>query len=116
MTVPRGRHNSIDCIEAKNEELSRLKQFDVYEEVPGEGRSCISTRWVIVQKGEKIKARLVARGFEEDLASAVDSPTIGKPCVRMILSIAATNKWRIRSTDIKSAFLQGQVIMRDVFF
>ena len=115
VTIPTSKHNSIDCLEAKHAELERLKEFDVYEEVSDTGQYCISTKWVIVQKGPKVKARLVARGFEEDLASAVDSPTISKPCVRMLLAIAASNQWVIRSTDIKSAFLQGQVLIRDVF-
>ena len=51
--VPKSQHNSIDCLEAKQNELEKLKEFHVYEEVPDEGQICISTRWVIVQKGEK---------------------------------------------------------------
>lgn len=108
-------HNSKECLEAKKEELSRLKQFNVYDEVPNTGQSCISTRWVITKKGDNVKARLTARGFEEDIASAVDSPTIGKNCVRMLLAIAASKHWNIGSTDIKSAFLQGQLLEREVF-
>ena len=116
VTVPNSEHNNPECCEAKQQELDRLQQFDVYEEVVDEGQSCISTRWVVVRKGpDRVKARLVARGFEESLSEAVDSPTISKPCVRMVLAIAASNKWTIQSTDVKSAFLQGQNIERDVY-
>ena len=115
VTVPRSRHSDADCMAAKREELDRLQQFNVYEEVTDNGQSCISTRWVIVEKGIKIKARLVARGFEESLVEAVDSPTIGKDCVRLVLALASAFNWTIKSTDIKSAFLQGQLISRDVF-
>ena len=115
ITVPVSEHNSPECIEAKKDELDKIKLVGVYDEVKDQGQSCISTKWVIVRKGSKIKARLVARGFEEDLASAVDSPTVAKPCVRMVLAIAASQAWVIKSTDIKSAFLQGQQIERDVF-
>ena len=45
----------------------------------------------------------------------MDSPTIGKNCVRIVLAIAASQHWIIKSTDIKSAFLQGQPIERDVY-
>ena len=62
-----------------------------------------------------MKARLTARGFEEDVVSAVDSPTIGKNCVRILLAMAASKHWTIKSTDVKSAFLQGQELQRDVY-
>ena len=115
VTVPYKEHNSPECLEAKQQELKKIHDFDVYDEVQDEGQACISTRWVLVRKGETVKARLVARGFEEGLDSAVDSPTVGKPCVRMVLAIAASKNWVIKSTDIKSAFLQGQQIQRDIF-
>lgn len=115
VAVPAAEHNSPDCIEAKKQELDKIEDFGVYTEVQDEGQRCISTRWVLIKKGTQIKARLVARGFEEHLSCAVDSPTVGKPCVRMVLAIAASKKWVIKSTDIKSAFLQGHQIERDVF-
>ena len=74
VTIPHNMQNNAQCIEAKQQELQKLKEFDVYEEVINTGQDCISTKWVVVQKGQKIKARLVARGFEEDLCSAVDFP------------------------------------------
>ena len=70
--------------------MTRLQEFGVYEEVPDQGQACISTKWVMVKKGERVKARLTARGFEEDIISAVDSPTIGKNCVRILLAIENT--------------------------
>ena len=63
-----------------------------------------------------MRARLVARGFEEDTSRIeVDSPTVGKSTVRMVLAVAAAKHWIIKSTDIKSAFLQGNVLQRDVY-
>lgn len=115
VNIPRNEQNSPECLEAKKEELTRLQEFGVYEEVPDQGQACISTKWVMVKKGERVKARLTARGFEEDIISAVDSPTIGKNCVRILLAIAASKHWTIKSTDVKSAFLQGQELQRDVY-
>ena len=33
----------------------------------------------------------------------------------MFFAVVASQKWEIRSTDIKSAFLQGKVLDRDVY-
>ena len=55
---------------AKQNELDNWKDQNVYEEVPDQGQKCITVRWVIEPKEESgkayTKARLVARGFEED--------------------------------------------------
>ena len=62
------------------------------------------------------KARLVARGFEEysqDIQK--DSPTCAHESFRLIISVLAQNKWKLNSMDIKTAFLQGQPIDRDVY-
>jgi hypothetical protein len=61
------------------------------------------------------RARLVARGFEEVAQTQNDSPTIGKPAMRLFLCLMASFHWKIRSTDIKSAFLQGKELQRSVF-
>ena len=70
---------------------------------------------MLTYKGQDIKACLVAHGFEEDVDTRVDSPTVGKCSVRLCIGIAASNNWYIKSTDIKSAFLQSNHLDRDVF-
>ena len=64
---------------AKIQELEKWKQMNVYKEVPNTGQSTISTRWVLTKKVSKDgvchKARLVARGFEEETPPRTDSPT-----------------------------------------
>ena len=116
VSLPRKRHNDPECVQAKELELAKLRDFDVYEEIPYRGQTCISTRWILWEKGEKeIRARLVARGFEEDVEVAVDSPTVSRSTIRIILAIAVSHNWQIKTTDIKSAFLQGSRLDRDVF-
>ena len=117
VNLPRSRHKDSDCVKAKIAEMEKLREYKVYEEVPFYGQQCISTRWIVWEKGEakEVRARLVARGFEEDVDLNVDSPTIGKDKVRIVLAIAASLQWTIKSTDIKSAFLQGNALERDVF-
>ena len=113
--LPKNRHNDTDCIEAKEAELQKLKDFNAFEEVDDMGQKRISTRWIICQKGDGVKARLVARGFEDDEDVRRDSPTIGKSAMRTIMTIAAYKRWTVKTTDIKSAFLQGETIKRDVY-
>ena len=55
---------------AKIQELKNWSVNDVFEEVPDEGQHAITTRWIVTTKtnnGEEVtKARLVARGFEDE--------------------------------------------------
>ena len=115
VTLPSSRHKEPDCIMAKQVELDKLRSFDVFEEVPYVGQHCISTRWVLWMKGSEVRARLVARGFEEDPGTAVDSPTVSKSSVRFVLAMTVAHHWIIKSTDIKSAFLQGMSLKRNVY-
>ena len=69
-------------------------------------------------KGGKVvhKARFVARGFEENNKSLqTDSPTCSKESLRLLLCIISCHSWRLHSLDVKSAFLQGANMEREVF-
>lgn len=113
--VPREKWNSPESNSAKQEELNKLKEFKVYEEVPDVGQKTISTRFVLSVKNSLYRARLVARGFEEEQCMSSDSPTIGKCAIRLFLCISAALGWIAKTTDIKSAFLQGRELEREVF-
>lgn len=117
VSLPRSRHNDLDCMKAKEEELKKLQDFQVYDEVENLGQTCISTRWILWEKGENkdVRARLVARGFEEDLDVPIDSPTVNRCTMRMMLAVSVAKNWTVKATDIKSAFLQGSVLQRDVY-
>ena len=105
--------------EAKSAELEKLKLHDVYDWVRDEGQETISCRWIITEKmepgGEKIKARLVARGFEEVLTGKTESPTCSREALRMTYTVASTMSWDLQAMDMMSAFLQGNRIDRDVY-
>ena len=84
------------------------------------GQQTVSSRCVITEKinnGKKvIKARLVARGFEEDSSNILKhSPNCTKESIRLILTLLASNKWPCNAVDIKSAFLREKQIERPVF-
>ncbi len=113
--VPREQRDSPECMAAKLEELAKLQAFDTYNVVDDEGQDRITTTWVLTEKGTEKRARLTARGFQEDGTFPTDSPTVQKHSMKLLLAIAATEGWDISTTDITSAFLQGSQMDRDVF-
>nr|XP_034319149.1 uncharacterized protein LOC109620710 [Crassostrea gigas] len=100
---------------AKQTELEKLHHFDTFDEVEDHGQKTLSTRWVLTGKDTSTRARLVARGFEEHSFIPSDSPTVGKGAIRIFLAVAGSKRWIIKTTDIKSAFLQGNQLQRDVY-
>src|SRR6201990_1506556 len=88
--------------------------------VKDKGQKRISLRWVITKKiqggEEKCKARLVARGFEEEGEEMItESPTCSGELLRMCLTIMKMKEWKCNSIDIKTAYLQGDRIKRKVW-
>ena len=100
---------------AKEAEIKKFQEYKVYDEVKNAGQSTVSCRWVITKKGDQIKARLVARGFEEMLLDRVDAPTVNSTSLWTLFTITVSNKWKIQSFDVTSAFLQSDEIQRDVY-
>ena len=123
VTLPPSRHNEPESVTAKETELNNFDSFDVYEEVerPKEG-NVIATQWVIVDKEKEDgsivrKARLCMRGDKEKNKHLIptDSPTVNKIVLKLMLTLAVTNGWEIKCSDISRAFLQTDDIKRDVF-
>ncbi|XP_078490921.1 uncharacterized protein LOC144747058 [Ciona intestinalis] len=106
--------------EAKKKELLSWRENQVFQEVKNQNQKCVSVRWVCTmkKKGDDMvpKARLVARGFEEQKQNLQrESPTCSKEAVRIMLSVAKQMKWRMNSIDVKTAFLQGELVDRDIY-
>ena len=77
----------------------------------------MSSRWVLtwkmddkVQGGQKAKARLVVRGYQDPELHQVDtdSPTLSRDARMILLQVVSSSKWRIQNFDIKTAFLRGK--------
>lgn len=104
---------------AKQEEIKNWHNNDVFEEVEDAGQKCVSTRWVCSLKETVwcLKARLVARGFEEVNIHELqkDSPTCASESLRLLLTVICQNQWQVHSIDIKSAFLQSMKLSRDIY-
>ena len=112
--VPHEHHGTPEVLKAKLDELQKLKDFKSYVIVDDIGQYRISSTWVIYYKGDEVRGRLVARGFEEQEDVPSDSPTVEKCNLRLVLVFSASYGWIIESSDVKSAFLQGKHLERDV--
>lgn len=71
-----------------------------------------NSKWVVTEKLSRskriCKARLVARGFEEEENNLmVDAPTCSNETVKIC---RAKMNWQIKSIDIKAAYLQGKTL------
>ncbi|KAM2174476.1 hypothetical protein ACFX1Q_033991 [Malus domestica] len=104
---------------AMQEEFNALKAQGTWQLVPSPpNRTIIGSKWVYKVKKNpngsvsRYKARLVAQGFSQE--QGIDyfetfSPVVRHTTVRLILSLAAINKWELRQLVIKNAFLHGDL-------
>ena len=66
-------------------------------------------------KKQKVKGRLVCKGYEESLKPQSDSPTIGRSNLIVYTAVAANQKFHLWAIDIKGAYLQSNKLDRDIF-
>ena len=100
---------------AKQFELNRFNKFDVFSEEKDTGQPTVSSRWVVGEKDGAVKARLVARGYEELESDVSDAPTSTKSSKSIFFVLAASFKWKIESIDVTAAFLQADPTNRDIW-
>lgn len=112
---------NVDFMAAKETEIKNWIENEVFEEQEYSGQKCISLKWVCSLKQTKAgiqpKARLVARGFEDPDLDKIekDSPTCCKSALRTVIAVTMQKGWKLQSMDIKTAFLQGEKLNRDVY-
>lgn len=99
------------AMQEEYESLMRMKTWKL-EECPKDVKP-LSCKWVLREKANgKLKARLVARGFEQK--EGIDygetfSPVVHHASIRLILSHAATEGMKLVAFDVKTAFLYGKL-------
>ena len=77
----------------------------------------IKSRWVLRQKGNAVRARIVAKGYTEDVKDNDDiyasTPIF---CVlRLLLTMSLSNRWIVRAGDTSTAFLHATAATDDLF-
>lgn len=112
-------NNSEDWRQAINEELASMKKYDVWDIVPRpKDKKVIKNKWIFNIKENpnceqrRYKARLVALGcgqrpgldYEETFAPIVRIETI-----RLLFSISAQIRRKIKIYDVETAFLHGRL-------
>ena len=79
----------------------------------------IDLKWVFKEKKNtngkivKHKARLVAKGYVQKFGVdflEVFAPVTRMEMVRLLLALAAYNEWQVHHIDVKSAFLNGELL------
>ncbi len=74
VTIPKCKNGESAYVEVKSSELSKLQEFKTFEEVEDTRQPRITTTWVLWWKSDIVRARLVARGFKEELFLDVINP------------------------------------------
>ncbi|GJW81119.1 ribonuclease H-like domain, reverse transcriptase, RNA-dependent DNA polymerase [Tanacetum coccineum] len=111
--------NDQKWIEAMKDELDSINRNNTWRltSLPP-GHKAIGLKWVFKTKRDadgkiiKHKARLVAKGYIQEHGidfEEVFAPVARMETIRLLLAIAANNKWQVHHLDVKSAFLHGDL-------
>jgi hypothetical protein len=109
-TVPEAARDEA-WFKAMLDEFHSHMQNGTWKLVPPSGDPVIDSKWILTRKPDRLKARLVARGF-----TAVPgvhyfetfSPVPRLTSFRILMALAGPMKLRLRQFDVKTAFLQAR--------
>ena len=104
------------------QEIRSMKAQQVYTEVSfssltkAQQSRVIKSRWVLRQKGNSVRTRIMAKGYTEEVNDNDDiyasTPIF---CVlRLLLTLALTCNWIVRTGDISTAFLHAKAGKEDL--
>jgi hypothetical protein len=105
---------------AMEEEMNSIVENDTWDlaDLPA-GQKAIGLKWVFKVKKDpqgkvlRHKARLVAKGYAQKQGIDFDevfAPVARMDTVRLLLALAAHQHWQVHHMDVKSAFLNGELV------
>ena len=115
--------NKEQTTEVMKQEIRSMKGQKVYTEtsfnsLTREQKSkVIKSRWVLQQKGNMVRARIVAKGYTEDVKdnNNIYASTPIFCVLRLLLQLALVNNWIVRTGDMSTAFLHAKAAAEDLF-
>ena len=117
--IPPEKHHLPFVVAAKQKELDNFIKYKAYKEVPDIGQARCTSGFIVTEKfigtgNTGCKARLVVHGNQLSEEVDNDSPTARKMTLRLMLCLAVQYGWRVHSADVTAAFLQSEVMVREV--
>ena len=101
------------AIEDEKMSLEKNQPWVYVDKKETEANKILTGQWVFrIKANNKYKARLVIRGFEQEYGidyTETYSPVININCLRILIALAANKGYVIKSFDIKTAFLHGEL-------
>ena len=119
-------------MKAKKAEIKNFFDHDAIEEVPKSSvtGNTVTMRWVLTWKDaetsvsglpplKRVKARLVARGFQDPAQKNGLLINTAKMALRgtnqVVMSVGALKGWALNKMDIATAFLKSDYVKRDIW-
>ena len=112
------------ALTTEHEQLTTLKVGDFLNETEARsvaakaGSRVISTRWVLVQKVDRVRARLVCRDYRSaglsSLRENIYAPTSSLDCLRLMICLAETSGSALLTADVSTAFLFAPLFTTEV--
>lgn len=108
------------CRQAMKVEMEAIERNEtwVLTDLP-KGHKVIGLKWIYKVKRDAIgsivknKARLVAKGYSQEYGidfEEIYAPVTKLETVRILLALAAHNGWQVHHMDVKTAFLNGEIL------
>ncbi|KAM0990119.1 hypothetical protein ACFX2C_008681 [Malus domestica] len=108
---------SPEWIQAMDDEMAALVKQKTWRLVHlPPNKNLVGCKWIYKIKSNpdgsvaRYKARFVAKGFSQEAGldyHETFSPVVKPTTVRLLLSLAATKRWKLKQLDVKNVFLHG---------
>ena len=101
--IPMKEHGREDVKKAKEIKLKSWNKYEAYEEREYEDQTVLDSTWIVDEKEDgRSKARLCAKGCQEDIDPRSDSLTAATDSMKMFLTMTTNEGFEMESLDVIS--------------